>query len=255
MGSKSKTALVTGSGSGIGKNIAIDLVANGYSVIITGRNIENLKHVLAQCNEVLSHEDENSVYMFLADLEQMDQVDLLIEFVRNKFEHLNLLVNNACFRGTVNGILSEEALVDFGKVLHMNLSVPTYLIAKCMMTMRPKGSDKAIVVNMTSVASSKLVPLHLYAISKACLAELSRELSKTSDEDNIIYISVAPGPVLTDERPHHTKFAPMTLLNRVATTQEVSNLVIQAIKCPRLFNGQELIIDGGYSVVQYPRGL
>lgn len=234
-----KVALVTGSGSGIGANIAIDLAAADYRVVVTGRNIEKLNEVQKQCKDAVA---------FVADLSDFAQVDRLIEFIRNKFNRLDVLVNNACFRGDIKDILEDGAYEDLEKVMKINLSVPMYLIHKCLMPLKYNDIEYSLVVNISSVASQVVVPLHLYSISKACLSEMSKQLAGMSKSTGVLSISIAPGPVLTNERPHHTEMAPLILLKRVGSTQEVSNLVRFAIENAPLFNGKELNVDGGYAV-------
>lgn len=123
-----------------------------------------------------------------------------------------------------------------------------YLVNKCLIPLKPAGM--ATVINISSSASQVVVPLHLYSISKACLSEMTRQLSMLTQKLGILSVTVSPGPVLTNERPHHAAMSSLTLMNRVGTTQEISNLVIFAINNAHLFNGQELNIDGGYIVKQ-----
>lgn len=241
-----RVALVTGSAPGIGAIIAVDLASANYRLIVTGRNSCRLAQVVQQCNHVSG--STQAAVAFPADLYDLSQVDRLIEFVRITFNRLDVLVNNACYRGDVADILDDRALDELGKVFHVNVSVPMYLIHKCLLPLKPAGM--ATVINISSSASQVVVPLHLYSISKACLSELTRQLATLTQELGILSVTISPGPVLTDERPHHSAMSSLTLMNRVGTTQEISNLVMFAISNAHLFNGQELNIDGGYTVKQ-----
>lgn len=311
-----RVALVTGSGAGIGANIAVDLARDGFFVVVTGRNIARLNKVVQQCNEAAAaaalvsetptadHSASTSAHdtttgapvankaalvsaavAFVADLLDLKQVDQLIDFVRVKFNRLDVLVNNACWRDSTGGSMLAHAdhetttkLDDFKKVMHINVSVPMYLISKCLIPLKIKGSSSelsaaqsepslptppppssssllssdgdrpAIVINISSSASKVVVPLHFYSISKACLSELSRQVAVAAQTCGILSVTISPGPVLTDDRPHHAAMSNLTLMNRVGTTQEVSNLVLFAIAHAHLLNGQELFVDGGYTV-------
>lgn len=264
-----KIALVTGSASGIGANIAVDLAAtNKYFVIVTGRNLDSLQRVVAECNMVASQRENESgndvtstvSTLFRCDLNDLKQVDRLIDFVNHQFGGLDLLVNNACWRGRYSDILStaNDSYDDFQKVMHINVTSPMYLVHKCLV--RPKSrfppvdplnkDDQSIVVNISSIASQTVVPLHAYSISKACLSELSSQLAESAKSLGILSVTVSPGPVLTDERPQHQNMSYLTLLKRVGTTQEISDLVMFVISKPELFNGKEINIDGGYLVKQ-----
>lgn len=236
-----KVALITGSSSGIGANIAIDLANSGYLVVVTGRTIEKLNEVVEQCKS------KTSILTYVADLSRFEQVDQLVEFVRHKFNRLDVLINNLCYRGVMRNILDDGSYDDLEKVMHLNLHLPMYLSRKCFPLLKNSSSEKAIMIFITSTASQVVVPLHLYNISKACLAELSRQMALCTD---FLSFSVAPGPVLTKERPFHSKLDKFTLMKRVGTTQEISNLLKFSIEHPRLFHGKEILIDGGYMARQ-----
>lgn len=243
----SKVALVTGSGSGIGACIALDLVVAGYHVIVTGRTEEKLLKVTEQCNSI----SPSSASLFVVDLNNLEQVDRLIQFVRLKFNRLDVLVNNVCWRGKVKNILAEEAYEDMLSVMHLNVSVPMYLIHKCLIPLRCKNlANMSVLVNISSIAGREVVPLHLYSISKACLTELTTQIASISHDLDISCVNISPGPVLTPERPHHIAMSGMTLMKRVARPQEISNLVMFSIQNANIFNGQDLVVDGGYSVKQ-----
>lgn len=236
-----KVALITGSSSGIGANFAIDLAAAGYTVVVTGRNLEKLNGIVQQC------ESGASIFTHVADLSEFEQVDRLVDFVRLKFNRLDILINNVCYRGVVGNILNDDSYHDLEKVMHLNVFVPMYLSKRCFPLLEKSSLKKGIIISITSTASQIVVPLHLYSISKACLAELSKQLALHTD---FLSFSIAPGPVLTEERPFHTKLKKYTLMDRVGTTQEISDLLMFSIKYPHLFHGRETLIDGGHLAKQ-----
>ena len=244
-----KVALITGSATGIGARLAVDLAVAGYFVIVTGRNSDSLERIVQECNRVSNSQAATSSSSFVADLFDIKQVDKLIEFVRRKFNRLDVLVNNACWRGDIKNILDVGSVDDLKKVMHLNVSVPLYLIQKCLIPLRTTEIG-AVVVNVSSVASQVAVPLHLYSISKACLSELTRQIASLSRSLDILAVTVSPGPVLTCERPHHVMMSHLTLMNRVGSVEEISNSILFVIENAVLFNGKELIVDGGYLAKQ-----
>lgn len=241
-----KVAVVTGSATGIGANIAVDLAACGYIVIVTGRNLQNLNKVVEQCNKS-SGSNSTVAHAVVCDLFDIKQVDRLVDYINTNFHQIHLLVNNACWRGNLKSILEiDKDQNDFNDVMHVNVLMPMYLIHKLLIPQRDE-TFIPVVINISSIASQVVVPLHLYSISKACLTELSNQLSQL---ENLFSVAISPGPVLTEERPHHNEMRTLTLCERVGTTQEISDLVIFALKNIHLFNGKELTIDGGYLAKQ-----
>lgn len=260
-----KVALVTGSGTGIGARIAVDLAAAGYRVIVTGRNMDNLRKIVDECKNAFNSEANKSndktrseaAIAIRADLSDFRQVDDLINQVLQEFECLDVLVNNACYRGRKSNIISQDAAEDTREVLHINVSVPMYLVHKLMVPMasrRDRLSERPpVVINISSIASQIVVPLHLYSISKACLSEMTNQLARRSQELGILAVTVSPGPILTSERPQHASMSSSTLLGRVGTPQEVSDFTLFVLENAHLFNGSELVLDGGYLAKQKQR--
>lgn len=255
-------ALVTGSSSGIGASVAIDLASIGFTVILTGRNADNLAKVEQKCNDTFNSKGflTGKAIPYQIDFSDAEQLNGLVCFVRSKFNKLDLLVNNVCFRGEIKNILAEDACDDLQKALHMNVLIPMRLIRDCCLMTAPKmgepassspSTTKSIVINVSSIAAQIAVPLHVYSITKACLTELSRQVALLGgDESGVLSVNISPGPVLTDERPHHAQMSRWTLMDRVATTQEISNLVMFLVDRAHLFNGQDITIDGGYMAKQ-----
>lgn len=245
-----KVALVTGASSGIGANIAVDLAAtDDYIVILVGRSLDKLAQVELKCQQTVlkSNPDSRDVcaYKFVCDLDNFEQLDGLIGFIKTKFNRLDLLVNNACYRGGIKNISDKDSFHDLEKAMVLNVHVPMYLINKCLLPLNSDCSREPVLINISSIASQVAVPLNCYSISKSCLSELTRQIA-LRDECGIKAITISPGPILTEERPHHQSMSEYTLVNRVGTTQEVSDLVLFAAENACLFNGQELFIDGGY---------
>lgn len=266
-----RIALVTGSATGIGANIAVDLAATGeYFVIVTGRNAISMQRVVASCNRAANASRTEkaipSACAFGADLTDHQQLERLVEFVKCKFQRLDVLVNNACWRGKFASPLEcgRDSFGDFKNVILLNVSVPMYIIHKCLIPLNRQQSQRehqqpssqasspyrSIVINISSVASQTVVPLHSYSISKACLSELSKLLADLADDLGILSLTISPGPVLTDERPHHQTMSNLTLMDRVGTTQEISNVVMFALRNATMFNGKDIHVDGGFLAKQ-----
>src|SRR4051812_19671975 len=86
----SKTAIVTGAGSGIGRAVALALLKDGYSVALAGRRADALGETIALSGEVAPR-----AYALPTDVSDPASVHALFEATREKFGRLDLLFNNA----------------------------------------------------------------------------------------------------------------------------------------------------------------
>lgn len=239
--------LITGSTSGIGANIALDLSAKGHKVIVTGRDQVKLDEIIAKCEG--QARNQNTVRGYKADLMHIDQIDGLLKFVKETFGHLDVLINNACFRGQQKDIL-ETTVEEFSQIFHMNVSVPAYLIHKTVKMLKNSRNHTQIVINISSTASQVVVPLQGYSISKSCLTQFNRQLSQ---QNGLLCLTISPGPILTEERPQHEAMSSLTLIDRVGTTQEISNIVVHCMENAKIYDGQDLVVDGGYLAREHVR--
>ena len=89
---KPKTILVTGANSGIGYQTALALARQGYHVIMHGRNEQKVKKALEEIKEQSGNENIDSV---IADLSLMAEVKKLAEKIKDRYDHLDGLINNA----------------------------------------------------------------------------------------------------------------------------------------------------------------
>jgi NAD(P)-dependent dehydrogenase (short-subunit alcohol dehydrogenase family) len=103
---KGKTALVTGSTSGLGENVARRLGALGATVIIHGLNEERGKQIAA---EITAKGPGRAIY-YPGDLASLKQVDALAERVKSAHPRLDLLINNAGIGGASNGQRSKAPM-------------------------------------------------------------------------------------------------------------------------------------------------
>ena len=88
MNTNNQVALVTGAGTGIGRAVALALLAAGYRVVLAGRRIEPL-------NEVAATSRTDRALPVATDVSRPESVDALFATIREKFGRLDLLFNNA----------------------------------------------------------------------------------------------------------------------------------------------------------------
>lgn len=186
-----KSALVTGSTSGIGRAIADALAERGAHVIVSGRNAERGEQAVAGIREAGGKAD-----FIAADLASADSARALAEQARAVTGQIDILVNNA-------GVFPEGFTVDtaedvFDTVYNTNVKAPFFLVAALVPAMIERGSG--VVVNISSFAADKAAPDRAaYSSSKAALNNLTKAWAKQYGPSGVRVNSVAPGPVLPEE--------------------------------------------------------
>ncbi len=187
---RGQVAIVTGAGQGIGRRIALDLVAGGASVALVGRDLKKLRK---SAGLVRASRDQRRTLAVSADVTREDQVRRRVRRVVKHFGRLDILVNNAGARGPTASIVESE-LADWKHVVDVNLT-GTYLCSReAMKVMLPRR--RGCIVNMASVAGQHGYPLRApYSASKWGVISLTKSLAAEGGSQGIRANAVCPGPV------------------------------------------------------------
>lgn len=180
-----KTALVTGGGGGIGREIATRLKAAGANVAICGRNVEKLEAAAHAIGGALTLPGD-----LLDDTYVQSCVDRTVE----TFGGLDILINNAGV--ALSKPFAETTIEDFDRVMATNVRAPFILIRSALPHLR---KARGRVINIASVVAHKGYPLQsAYAASKHALLGLSKSLANELYEDGVRVHVISPGGVYTD---------------------------------------------------------
>lgn len=180
-----KTALVTGGGGGIGREIATQLKAAGANVAICGRNVEKLEAAAHAIGGALTLPGD-----LLDDTYVQSCVDRTVE----TFGGLDILINNAGV--ALSKPFAETTIEDFDRVMATNVRAPFILIRSALPQLR---KARGRVINIASVVAHKGYPLQsAYAASKHALLGLSKSLANELYEDGVRVHVISPGGVYTD---------------------------------------------------------
>ena len=182
---RGKTALVTGGGGGIGREIAAQLKAAGANVAICGRNVEKLEAAAHAIGGALTLPGD-----LLDDTYVQSCVDRTVE----TFGGLDILINNAGV--ALSKPFAETTIEDFDRVMATNVRAPFILIRSALPHLR---KARGRVINIASVVAHKGYPLQsAYAASKHALLGLSKSLANELYEDGVRVHVISPGGVYTD---------------------------------------------------------
>lgn len=237
-----KYAVVTGSTKGIGKAIAERLLKKGYYVIINYSKDDNSAILFK--DEMKAYEgqycilkqtlsDYENAMAFVADIEKVtNQVDCMI---------LNCAM-------TDRSSFQEISKNSWERVINTNLNVPFYII-QSLESLVPCGGNVIFIGSVLGIYphASSLA----YAVSKAAIHQMAKELVKVFAQRRITVNAIAPGFVNTswqNDKPkeQRERIESKIALGRFGYPEEIANLCMTIIDTPYI-NGSILEINGGYS--------
>lgn len=253
---KDKTALVTGSTTGIGFATAKSLAAEGAKVIVNGRSQERVN---AAVEQIKAETGNPNIFGAVADLAQPDQVDNLVK----QFPDVDVLVNNAGVAQpkAFKDILDEEWL----SIYQMNLMSGVRLSRAYLEKMLTANWGRIIFISSESAIQ---IPAEMiqYGVSKIAQIGLSRGLAEMTVGTAVTVNTILPGPTSTEaitgfmkataeqqgisdaemEKVFFTSMRGTSLLKRFIEPEEIANLVTYvASPLSAATNGAALRADGG----------
>jgi len=204
---KDRIVLITGATSGIGKATAIALAKQDFTVIVHGRNKEKTKKI---CMEIKALTGNPKIDMLIADLFLLSDVRKMAAEFTQKYDHLDILINNA---GGIMGLNRENTSEGIEKTIAVNLFTP-FLLTSLLLDLLKKSPD-ARIINVSS-NSHKLNakpdfndlqleknydPLRAYGNAKLFLIWISQHLAYKLKEHaipNITVNTMHPGAVASN---------------------------------------------------------
>lgn len=243
---KDKVAIVTGSGRGIGRAIAIKLAKAGAKVVVTSRHTEECDEV---CEVIDSAKGES--LCIKCDVSKKEEVDHLIQKTIEAYGDIDILVNNA-------GILRQKPLTDmteedWDSTMDINLKGAFLLAQAVAPFMIKKKAGK--ILSIASVAGEVgFTNISAYCASKGGLINLTRELALELAPFNINVNAIAPGVIETkmtesmlENEASRTGLLSQVPLGRVGQADEIAKAAKFLVSNDSNYiTGQTLAVDGGW---------
>ena len=246
---KEKIAIVTGGSKGLGKVIAKQLVQEGASVVINGRDMNALEEAAQEIKEF-----GEQVSAIQTDVSISKDVNAMVAQVIKKYERIDILINNAAvFAESVRIMDLEEE--EWDRIMFTNLK-GVFLCSKAVIKQMIKQKYGKII-NMTSftgktgrvVYSTFGSPTKAhYCASKAGIISLTKSLAYELAPYNINVNGVAAGSVAPEGTPEEKKemIIPLVPLGRMGTSEDVSAATLFLASDEASFiTGEILDVNGG----------
>jgi 3-oxoacyl-[acyl-carrier protein] reductase len=240
-----QTCLVTGASRGIGRGVAEELGSHGANVVVNYRSSEDLAHEV--CDHIEDDCDGKAVPA-QADVADYDEVQAMVEGVREEFGGVDVLVNNAGI--TVDKKFENMTRDDWERVVDVNLGGVFNATKACFEDLCE--ADDGRLINISSVVGQQgNYGQANYATTKSGLFGFTRTIALEMASSGSTANCVAPGFVATDmletvpERVQE-KILDRIPLNRFATVDDVAGIVrFVASEDAGYMTGQILAVNGG----------
>ena len=241
-----KSAIVTGSASGIGREIALTLAANGASVTVADRNLEGAEAVASRIEE-----SGGSARAAPVDVTDSGQVDAAVEGAAAAYGSVDILVNVAGFG--FNSPIVDMREEDWDLVLGVNLK-GQFLCARAAARRMIRQGNGGRIVNIASTAANNArYAGGAYCAAKAGVVQLTKVLALELGEHGITVNAVGPGftetpATVESSEEYRSNFLAQVPAGRSGRTSDIANAVLfLASPSAEYVNGQAIYVDGGYS--------
>lgn len=240
------TAIITGSGQGIGAAVAKRLAKDGFDIAVNDLNEENGRRTAEECRALGVKAD-----YFKADVSKLSECEEMVKVIKEEFGSIDVLVNNAGI--TRDGLLARMSEENYDLVIAVNQKSVFNMMKTVGSIMMKQRSGR--IINLSSVAGLYgNAGQFNYSASKAAIIGMTKSAAKELGSRGINVNAVAPGFIrtpMTDALTDAQKEAILNLIamKRYGEVEEIAGVIsFLAGKDSTYVTGQVIEISGGLSM-------
>ena len=250
-----RSAIVTGSSSGIGRAISIRLAADGFDVLLADIRRDPITGG-EPTEDVIRGQGGRATHV-AADVSLQADCERLVAAAVERSGALDLVVNNAVLAGAHSKPLLETEPADWDAMMAVNLRGPFLLCRAAVRQMLAQplvGDARGRIVNITSQHGMVGCPGHFaYSVGKGGLVQMTRQIAVDYGPQGILCNAVAPGKIVTGtpgdlsaEEAGLAYVQSRTPFGRLGRPEDVAAAVAFLASEASYVSGINLMVDGGW---------
>jgi len=249
-----RVAIVTGGNRNLGLGLSRGLAGAGAHVLIANRDADSGEAAAAALRK-----EGWSAAACATDVSDPAACERMAAFAADRWGRIDVLVNNGAVR--VDKMAVEHTAVDFDWIMGVNVRGLFHACQAVYPSMR--SQHKGRIINVASISARKgVVRRTSYSASKGAVTALTRGLAVEWAGDGITVNAISPGSIASSERPVDPTSARSRMttdlipLGRVSLPEDMVGVcVFLASDASAYLTGQDILIDGGWSLVMRPMSM